>query len=452
MTYLFQTAPRAAPLLAGALLAAACLPPLAAQEAGYGGPSVLSRPGPASNAIHAPVVFRPFLSVAGIYDSGLTGTSVDSNGKLISSSSEGVEGQFGVYGFHATRHTTVGLNYRGDVRHYTQNSYYDGSDHTLDLAVNHELSRHVSLSLVQTAGTFSRTFGMFTGAGLYNPNFLPVPNNELFDNRTFYLMTAADLTWQKTARLSFNFGGSGALVRRRSTALFGVTVSTARADMAYRLTRHTTVGVDYSFVDMQFTKAFGSTNMHGVAANWAWRISRDWELAGRAGAYRMESLMLRTVALDPAVAAILGQSQGVQIGYNIDYAPIVGARLSRKFRRAELSFSYDRSVTPGNGVYLTSRSENAGASYSYTGLRRWSLTAGTQYSSMDSFTQENIGTYNGYSAGCGATRSLMRNDLYVTARFDVRRYTAGYAGFNRNFYRFSLTFSYSPGDMPLAFW
>jgi len=56
----------------------------------YAGPAILSR-GDAPAAMIAPQIdFIPFLSVVGVYDTGLAGVSLNSQGELANASSEGV--------------------------------------------------------------------------------------------------------------------------------------------------------------------------------------------------------------------------------------------------------------------------------------------------------------------------------------------------------------------------
>lgn len=120
------------------------------------------------------------------------------------------------------------------------------------------------------------------------------------------------------------------------------------------------------------------------------------------------------------------------------------------FRHSSLSANYQHGVTPGNGVYLTSQQDTGSAGYSYTGMRSWSLDTQVYYSDMASIGQQ-IGKYKTVSAGFGATRAINSRNMFLTLRFDARRYVAG-SSFHRNAYNASLGFAYSPGDVPLRLW
>ena len=422
-----------------------------AQRADYEGPTILSRGiGPVLAGGGDLLRIRPYLSVTGVYDTGLTPVSVNSQGQIPKEDGYGGELGFGALGYHSWRDTVLGLDYRGDVRHYSQQSYYDGSDHTLSLGVTHQLSRRVVLSLREAAGTYSRSFGPMGGLGYFDPSFADIPQNELFDGRTHYLTTMGDLTLQKGPRLSFNMGGSGMVVRRRSRSLIGVTGWTARGDTAYRVGRNQVIGVDYGFHHFDYTSAFGASDIHTLGLNWTARIGRNWSFGLRAGASRVETLGLRRVTLDPIIAAILGQSSGIETFYRVNYVPSANARLTRTFRRSSVSFEYDRGTGSGNGIYLTSQQESFGLNASYTASRRWNVGASAGYDNFRSLGQT-LGKYESYHGGGGVTFQ-MTSVLHFVARFDGRHYDIDNTDFKRTHYRASLGIALSPGDMPLSLW
>ena len=114
------------------------------------------------------------------------------------------------------------LDYRGDFRHYST-SYWDGSDQFLALAITHRPSKRLSFTWRNQAGTYSQNYLLSVPLGGLDPNFLQLPQNDFYYNRVVFFGTAGYLTYRVTARLSFNMGGEGDLVRRQSSALYGVT-------------------------------------------------------------------------------------------------------------------------------------------------------------------------------------------------------------------------------------
>jgi len=415
----------------------------------YGGPAILSR-GEAPGAKNAPIAFRPYIGINGIVDNGILPVSVNENGQIPISDVYGVELSLGAYTYHTWKHTTLALDYRGNFRHYSQSTNYDGTDQYLSLILTHQPSKRIIFSLREQAGTYSRGYFLPSAYGILEPAYLQLPQNDIYDNRVVFLNTAASVTFQKSARLSFNFGGEGDLVRRQSSALYGTTGGIARADVQYRVTRHSTIGVDYLFNHFSFTQGFGNSTIHSVGLNYSTQLTRRVQLSVRAGGARVESSALTEVPLDPAVAAILGTSVGVQAAYHRNYVPDITARLSYTYQHSNFGLSYANNVNPGNGVYLTSRNQSAGGSYSYTGIRYWNFGVDGGFSRMSTLIQT-LGVYKSYGGGIGVTRALGKS-MHLVGRLDTRHYDVAGQTFLHNGFRATVGFSWSPGDIPLALW
>lgn len=424
--------------------------PLFAQ---YAGPAVLTR-GEAPAAMSAPKIdFRPYLNIYGTYDTGLSGVAINSQGQLPNDSGYGVEVSAGVSGFHSWKHTTLGLNYSLSLHHTTTNSYYDGIDQSLMLGITHRLTRHASLSVRENAGFYGRNYGtpMLPQTVPFDPQTTYAPTNDFFDNRTIYLSTQADLAIQRSSRLSFDLGADGFLTRRRSSALYGVSGAGARGDLQYRLTRRSTIGVNYSYTHYAYTGIFSSTDLHGASGTYAVRLSRSLELTAYGGIFRAETKFPQSFVLDPVVAALLGVTQGVALNHSTSTVPNVGGRFSRTLYRGVAYISGGHSVTPGNGLFLTSSTTAVSAGYAYTGLRRWGLNASAGWSTSDSISNVN-GTYGSYSGALNMSRQIARfTHLVVTV--EARKYdSVDFNNYNRWIYSVRIGLGFSPGNIPLRLW
>jgi hypothetical protein len=424
---------------------------LVAQEAGYGGPSVLSRGlVPSVAARHANIDFRPRIGVNGSCDNGLTAVTVDSKGHLPNVFSCGVDANAGLSGFHTWKRTRLGLDYSGNYRHYPKNTFYDGSDQILSLGVSHQLSKRLVIGFREAAGTYSRNYFGVGGAGFYDPAFLQRAAPNLFDSPVIFGSTAADLLYVLNARWSVNIGGSAFANRFRSTALYGATSYGAHGDIVYRYSRYGSMGIVYQFLHNEFTKSFGSFDYHATGLLYAVRPARTMELQLQIGAGRVESLTVERVAVDPVIAAITGQSGGVLAAYRLKYVPDFAAGLTKTFHNSQLAFRFARTISVGNGVYLASQSDTGGASFSYTGVRHWSFNVAAGYNRLRDL-QQKFGAYRAYTAGAGVVRTL-RGGLQFTAQVDERHYDTGFAGFRRDALRVGMGFIWSPGDIPLSLW
>lgn len=419
----------------------------------YAGPAILSR-GEAPSAMGEPqITFRPYVDFSAIYDTGLAGVATDQQGNLANTSSTGVQIAGGVSGAHSWRHTRIGLDYHGSVYHYFKQTYYDSTNHSLLLDITHQFSRHVSLTLRETGGMFSRDYGLLglSQAVAYDPSQTSIPTTDYFDNRTMFLDSQADLTFQKSARLSFSLGGGGSLIRYRSTALYGANEATARADMQYRVTRRTTIGANYTFSRFAFPIVLSQTDIHGAVFSYSTRLSRWVEFSGYGGVMRVESKFIQSVPVDPAITALLGITSGTQLTYHVNYLPSVRARLSRAFQKGVAYAEGTRTVTPGNGLFLTSSRTTAAAGYTYTGIRHWSFDIQAGYDQSKSLMNF-VGEYRDYRGGFQLSHQIT-GAFHAIVGVTARQYdSSSFANYNRLIYDARVGFGFSPGDVPVRIW
>ena len=155
--------------------------------------------------------------------------------------------------------------------------------------------------------------------------------------------------------------------------LAGLNGYSARANAAYRLTRRQTIAASYTYTYFDFQRTFGNSQLQTAALGYSISLSRNWDFSTQAGGIRVNTAGLTQVSIDPSIAALTGQDFAIVTFSRVLYLPIAEVRLVRSFQRAALTFDFSTSVTPGNGLYLTSR-ENAGTvGFSYLSSRR--LTA-----------------------------------------------------------------------------
>jgi len=419
----------------------------------YGGPALLTR-GEAPSAMAAPEIhFQPFVEISGVWDSGLAGVRVTDTGQLANASSYGLSVAWGVSGMHSWRHTKLGLSYRGSVDHYFRQTAFDSVNQSILLGITHQLSRRMVLSLSESAGMFSRDPGLL---GLqqtvpFDPSTTYIPRTDFFDNRTIYLTSQGSLTIQKSARLSFDLGGGGFITRRRSTALYGLVGATAMGDVQYRVSRHSTIGAEYTYAYYSYTRILADSNVHGAAFTFAHQFTKELEFSGSAGAMRGESKYLQSVPLDPAIAALLGIGSTNLVGHQVVWGPSFSGRLSRTFRTGVFYVGAGRSITPGNGLFLTSTVTTALAGYSYTGIRRWSFSAYSNYSrgAAIGYIQ---GVYSTVGVAFSGSRQLMRYVHFTAGYYGSKYYSPDYNNYNRIVHTVRVGLGFAPGDVPLRIW
>ncbi|MGD0872601.1 MAG: hypothetical protein ABSB88_23900 [Bryobacteraceae bacterium] len=420
----------------------------------YAGPAILSR-GDAPAAMEAPQIkFQPFLSVSASYSAGLSGVAVvDTQGNLANVSSYGVTFSGGISGSHSWRHTHIGLDYHASYTYYSTASNYNAFNQGLGFGLSHQVTRHIKFSLREALGWFSfnnPNVGL-TQTVPFDPAQSAIPTSDFYYTRTIYSTTQADIVIQKSTRLSFDLGGGLFIDRYGSSALYGVTGEDAMGDFQYRLSRRATIGASYSFTHYSFTSILSSSDIHGASLTYALRISRTVEFSGYGGFMRAETKFIQSVPVDPNVAALLGITTTSALVHNIIWAPNYSGRLSKTFARGVLYVAGGETITPGNGLFLTSRAASVMGGYGYTGLRRWSLGVGCTYTTALSISNVN-GGYGSISGSFSMSRSLGHSLSFVTTYTATQYRSPNFTGYNRLIYSASVGIGWSPGEVPLRIW
>jgi len=423
-----------------------------AQVGDYLGPGVLSRgAGNIGTRAGQQVDLKLFANVSGVYDTGLSPVSLDSKGDLVQINGVyGVETAIGAYGVHSWRHSTLGLDYKGSFYHYADNSYLDGTDQMLALGYTYQKSRRLTFDLRQLAGTLSKGINSVSGAAPVPVDFVNQPTTMLFDNRSSYLQSTADVSYMLSPRTIFTAGGDGYAVYRQSRALAGVNGYNLRGAIERRLSRKTSIGAEYQHTHFDFPRAFGESTINMFEGMYSTMLGRHWTFSLHGGVFQVQVEGLQRVSLDPVVAALLGQTSGVQTFYRTSLYPSGEAHLSRRFKSSTFGLLYIRTVSSGNGVYLTSRSESGGGTYSYSGIRKLNLSLDAGYNTLGGIGQ-GIQPYRQVRGGTGLTYAIAKG-LHFTTRYDARHQEIDLAGFRRTGYRATIGLAYSPGDVPLSLW
>lgn len=421
----------------------------AAQVGVYQGPAILSRPSDTGMRSGQQVDLRFWASVSGIYEDGLLPFRVDDKGNLIEVKNlYGVEAALGGYGLHNWRRAQLRLDYTGTFRHYQENSYYDGSDQSLNLKYSYQKSQHMIFELRQLAGTLS--LGNNTSSAAPVTDSIVSPTTLLFDNRTYYLESSMNVNFIQSPRTFYTMGGDGYRLTRQSQSLAGVTGYTLSGSVEHKISAATTIGAAYQHTHYDFTGEFGESDINTGLGTFKTNLGKRWALGLGAGVTEVEAQGIQTVAVDPAIAALLGQSTTAQAFYRRTIYPSGTAGLVRRFARASLGFSYSRVVNPGNGVYLTSLGESESVNFSYTGIRKWNFGIDATHSNLKSVGQD-LGNFAQYNAGAGFTYGLT-GFLHVIARYDARHEDINIAGYRRTGYRTTIGLAFSPGNIPLSLW
>jgi hypothetical protein len=160
---------------------------------------------------------------------------------------------------------------------------------------------------------------------------------------------------------------------------------------------------------------------------------------------RIQTLGLTQVALDPAIAALVGESFATVTFSRASYLPVAEARLVRRFKTSSLTFDYAMGVTPGNGYYLTSRQTSADIGYSYIAGRSWEVRGNAAFNELSALGQA-LGKYTNVQEGVEVFYNLTRA-AHLDVRYDYRHYTTENVILQKDSNRVSLGLAFSLGDL-----
>ncbi len=434
------------------LLLASQIGALGQGPGGFGGPSIQGRGGGGARRRSDGVRIRPYLGVQASYNTGLTSIIPGPDGSIFTDARTGVEVNYGLYGTKQWKRNQTQLSYSGDYRSFSGPGNFGGSNQSLDLSHSTVLTKRWNLDGSVSAGTVNQAFG-----GSLQPNFNDLflnpglPANSLFDIRTNFLSANGGLTYTISPRTSVSFTGGGYVVSRRNLGLFSVNGITAKADVARRINKRTTVGVDYNFLTFQFSRAFGDTYIHGLSGYLSRQFGRSWELNARLGAMKLEVLASRQVAIDPVIAEIIGVSIGSEVSYSNLILGSGSLALTRTSRQGTFSVQASRTVNPGNGLILTAQADQGTIGYNRRLSRQLNVDTSYNYARLRGLGLI-TGRFVNHGAGLGLGWQVSRW-AQIVARYDRRNTVTDSASrFGLNGNRFSAGVLFTPSDLPVSLW
>jgi hypothetical protein len=418
----------------------------------YDGPSILSRDAGLSQETKGAMnAFGLYAQIIGVYDSGLIAPAVAEGKPGTAVASYGEETDFGANVSHRWRRGKLDIEYRGAYWHYTNAPAFDGLNQFLQLTYREALLRHLTLDLKTTLGTTTLANGGFSDFPIASLDRIGLPTDELYDSRTNYMQSRVDLTWRLTERLSIDFGGDGFVVRRASPLLAGLNGYNGRASVAYRLTPRQTISANYDDTYFDFQGTYGNSRLETAGLGYSIGLAREWDLSTLAGGVRVDTLGLTEVPLGPTIAALTGENFALVTFSNVRYVPVAEVRLIRRFKAGSLTFDYANGVTPGNGLYLTSRQTSGAIAYSYIATRFLEARVKAGYNQLSALGQA-LGKYSNLQGGIQVLYKLT-GDAYLDVRYDYRHYTTtGDAILEYDSNRVSLGVAFSLGEASPVAW
>jgi hypothetical protein len=173
-------------------------------------------------------------------------------------------------GRHYYRHDMISVNYSGNYSRYSGLGGFNGSNQTIGVTYSHVVSRRLTLNLSGTGALWSENSILENqpiGPGtIANVDLAISPNIQIYDVGAKQFSSQAELTWQKTSRLSFSIGTSYFGIAQDSSALLGMSGQQFRGDVDYRLTSRMTIGTYYSFNRYFYSQGVGNSATNTAGA------------------------------------------------------------------------------------------------------------------------------------------------------------------------------------------
>lgn len=390
---------------------------------------------------------RFFLGLEGVADSSYQKATTDSAGNLINPGFlTGVRLTGGVYGVHSWKRAQLGLDYRGELRHYPSNANFDGSSNSLMLGYTFHPTSRVTLDLRQGVSAMNQSFSNYY-AGTVDPADPAI--SSLLDTRFYGLNSQASVTYLLDARTSVTVGGGGRYQYRRTPTVFETIGFSTSGSFLRRVTMHTSVGVDYAFMHDRARNDTFSSAIHTIQGRYIVEIGPAWTLDFSGGVY-IADVDLQSYQLDPFLSSIFGTPAFVLRPVNTRRTNPSGAvTISRRFKRSLASLSASRSAVGGAATYFTAQADSISALYTHTATRRWSFNINAMYSANRAIGSS-YGNYSVLGGGTGVTYELLPS-LHFVANVYVRHLNVAQTGYARNPSQVSAGLTFSPGSIPLSF-
>jgi hypothetical protein len=377
----------------------------------------------------------------GVWDSGLP--TYKANNQYTSNGSLGWEAGGGITLTHTFKDGGITLNYRGSYRQYESASLSSGQQQSLTLAYNKRLNRHWTFGLDVSGAILG------FGSSYYSASSLgSATAGSSFGTQSRLVNSGVSLTYAQTRRLSYIFSGTFLFNSYNFVGSYSSRGVNGGASVLYRLTARTTVGGNYSRTYFRYSQGAGTSNLDSGSLTLSHLFPQHWQLDLSGGVNRSHSKGIITI---PVTVVIGGFSfSGYQTGpYDRTvYSPVFQAVITHAFRRSSASLAGGQSIMGGNGVYLTSRSQFANGTFSFSS-RHTNLSFGGNFARLSSVASTVGVTYSYYSFSAGYGANLVR---FVSAnfRYDLIHYDGLFAYGSVTESRLSFGLSLSTKSVPLT--
>lgn len=370
-----------------------------------------------------PILEKPYEAARDFFNYFATlGADYDSNGQYVGGgtgrgSAEGLTIGGGISGVHTWATSMFSLSYRGNY-----NDYFGGFGHTDQqslIALYQKRWRRWTLNASISGGILyeqATAYGT-DGSGLVDTGSLVQSNP--FSTETRYASAQVGMSYLQTQRLSYSFSGSYLIDRYNSLAASGFHDPTGSVSVNYRLTRRTSFGGTYSHSDYVYQHNIGSNQVDNLFLNVEHDFASHIILSASAGGTRASGA---GSIVFPTGLFYQGQPLYIRENYHqTNYLPYLAFTASKQYQHTSMYVNASESVTPGNGIFLTSRTIGVSGSVNQQ-FRRSNAGIGASYSRLEgALTLPGYGQTTTRGIDVSYSYNLLRH-VGVNARYDYLSY------------------------------
>jgi hypothetical protein len=309
------------------------------------------------------------------------------------------------------------LSYQPHFRIYRKVSEQNAVDQTLGFDAGYKVSSRLSFR--------ARTSAYFT-TGIFQPNqneeSLPGLGPPSSLNTTLFTPTARQLTWSSRLDASYRagkhdlvgvFAGQSKLDFHEQLSNSGSIQKTEQKDAGlvyqHRLSRHTTLGIDYQYKEIRFGSD-SRTHVHSAFFSYAQQVSPSLTLSVFGGPQFSRLNELIIFPLGPFT---------VRVPVSLPTSNwALGAALTKQLDKTAFQLTAQHQVSDGGGLLGAVVSSSAGASARRRLPGRWDAIGSAGYANNSSLDPTSSrGAYQSLTAGLGLRHSLTEN-LNVRVGYD----------------------------------
>ncbi|MCU1329350.1 MAG: hypothetical protein JWN34_4720 [Bryobacterales bacterium] len=399
----------------------------------YAGPSVLSRSYTLSRPSSPKTIrWTPTVGYSSVFNTGLPGIGPNTAG----TSSLGSQLTWGLSASRSWKWDRLDVGYFGSANSYYGTQRYSGVNQALTVGYSRILSRRIKASVSQNFTSTNQSYSLenqslSTGDLAAGLSLATTPVISAYDQGTRQASTSANLSWQKTARTLFSFGGGAFVVERGGAGFVGTTGYQAQGDVRHRYSSRLTLGLYYSYANYVSSKHVSVTGSNTGGGLVSYQVDRRTQASLKVGLSQAETLSLSRIALDPLIAAILGQPSAVVVAFQKSNFKDVAATVARDLgHRRTVTASYVRGLAPGNGLIQASSREGISAGFGAPVFRRFNLNVGFNSDRLNA-VDASAAAYGTRGGQLSVSRSLAKG-VVSSFSVDYRTFTGvGTQGLSR---------------------